>query len=57
MPYASVIWVPMLVRMDVHSFNMQFINATCLELDGLYGSVLLGLYMSFVALMHNFLGV
>ncbi len=27
MPSASAVWVPMLVRMDVHSLSMQFMNA------------------------------
>ena len=27
MPLDSVVWVPMLVRMDVHSLSMQFIRA------------------------------
>ena len=42
-PLDSAVWVPMLVRMDVHSLNMQFIRAMDLYLEGLWGSVMLGL--------------
>ena len=39
----SAVWVPILVRMDVHKLSMQFIRAMGLQLEGLWGSVLLGL--------------
>ena len=42
-PPDSDVWVPMLVRMDVHSLSMQFIRAKGLWFVGLCGSVLLGL--------------
>ena len=37
------VWMPMLVRMDVHILSMQFIRTMGLQLEGLWGSVLLGL--------------
>jgi hypothetical protein len=43
MPSASVVWAPMLVRMDVHNLSLQFISVMGLHLEGFWGSVLLGL--------------
>ena len=56
-PSASLVSVPILVRMDVYSFSMQFITAIGLQLDGLCGSALFELYISLVALVHHFWGV
>ena len=42
-PSDSAVWDPMLVRIDVHSLSMQFIRATGRYLEGVWGSVLLGL--------------
>ena len=56
-PLDSAVWVPRMVRIDVQSLRMQFIKAMGRQFAGLFGSFLLGLYMSLVALVHHFLGV
>ena len=56
-PPVSVVCVPMTVRIYVRSLRMQFISSMGRWLAGLFGSLLFGLHMSFVALVHKFFWV